>query len=147
MRIPVQAAAFACLVFLVSGCSTLFPEQTLVVNTPEPGAEVHVSLIGSSQINVASQDFTGSIPTGDRSTAFQYVGETPLTHTFMVAQYQSGPSAAGFGSSNQSTFYREAVVRVIYPGGVVDERRVRLNHAELVLNFDGPDAVQRVGAK
>ena len=144
MTTKLSAAMIACVALVLAGCATLFPEQTLVVNTPEPGAEVHISLTGSSQINVASQEFTGTIPTGQRTTDFQYVGETPLTHTFMIANYEPGMSAAGMGSANQSTFYSEAIVRVVYPGGIIDERRVRLNHAELTINFDGPDAVQRV---
>ena len=122
---------------LVSACSVIMPEQALTVNSSEPGAEVYLALHGRRSIGVSSADFAGNIPMGNDDTQFVYIGDTPLDHTFYTTRYASGVMVPGEMSSNQSTIYSEATVRVVYDDGRREERRVRLNNQHIELNFDG----------
>ena len=87
----------------------------------------------------------GRIPTGTETTDFLFIGETPLTHTFHTTRYQQGLMAPGVASTNSSTYYNEAIIRVEYDNGAVDERRIRLNNGEIQLSFDGAEAASASG--
>lgn len=138
--------ALAASALMVSACSTLMPQQTLVVTTPEPGADVYMALEGDTSLGVNSQAIMGRIPTGARETEFAFIGETPLTHTFYTTEYGHNVSSPGEFSANTSTVFRSATIAVVYDDGAREERRVRLNNGEIQLRFDGADSASAVAS-
>ncbi len=129
-------------VLAVSACSAIMPQQVISVTTPEPGAEVYLALHGSRSIGVSGTGVAGSIPMGQADTAFVFIGETPLEHTFFTTRYQPGVMVPGEFSSNQQTAFSEATVRVVYDHGGQENRRIRLNNGQISLRFDGRSGEQ-----
>jgi hypothetical protein len=121
---------------LVSACSVIAPVQTVVVTTPEPGAEVYLALHGRTSLGINSQEFMGHIPTGEDNTGFTFVGTTPLTHTFRTTRHVGGVGSPGEFSTAQNTIYSEATVRVVHADGYREERRIRIDNAVIQLSFD-----------
>lgn len=130
-------AAVAATSIAVSACSVIMPEQALTVTTPEPGAQVYMSLHGDRSMGVNGGGIAGNIPMGRDDTSFSYIGDTPLDHTFYTTRYENGVMVPGEFSSNQRTFYTEATIRVVFEDGSREERRVRLNNQHISLDFDG----------
>lgn len=126
--------------FTVAACSVILPQQTFVITTPEPGAEVYMSLTGHRSIGVNSSEVMGSIPTGRDTTGMNFIGTTPLTHTFHVTRHAPGVSSPGEFSTSMNTVYTEALVEVVYPDGRRESRRVQLNNGEIRLDFTGSGA-------
>jgi|GEM_PF-4317115 len=137
-RLPLLAVAAVSLI--MSACSVILPQQTFTVTTPEPGAEVYMSLSGHRSLGVNSMDVMGSIPTGRDTTGMNFIGTTPLTHTFHVTRHMPGVSSPGEFSTSMNTVYTEALVRVVYPDGTSEERSVQLNRDEMRLDFNGSGA-------
>ena len=135
-----RAAVLGGTVLAVSACAVIMPEQAISVTTPEPGAEVYLALHGSRSIGVSGAGVAGRIPMGQEDTAFVFIGETPLEHSFFTTRYQAGVMAPGEFSSNQQTAFSEATVRVVYDDGGQEERRIRLNNGQISLRFDGRPA-------
>lgn len=136
LMLPVVAA----LSLIMSACSVILPQQTFIVTTPEPGAEVYMSLTGHRSVGVNSTDVMGSIPAGRDTTSMNFIGTTPLTHTFHVTRHRPGVAAPGEFSTSMNTVYTEAFVEVIYPDGRRESRNVRLNNGEMRLDFTGSGA-------
>ena len=140
MNIFKPALVVAAMSVSLSACSTLFPEQTVHVTTVEQGAEVYMSLLGNTSLGVTGPEVMGRIQTGTEQGNFLYIGDTPLSHTFQTTRYQQGLMVPGVASTNHTTIYSEAVIRVIYDDGSLEERRVRLNNGEISMSFNGSGA-------
>lgn len=133
-KIIIFAAALA-----TTACaSTQAQQQTLVVNTPEPGAQVYLSLTGDTAQAVRVPGIVrGSLPTGDAQSDFAYLGTTPLTYTFATAGYEGMVRVPGQFRTYSTTHWHEGMMRVEHANGTVEHRRFNVRNGSLEMNFPG----------
>ena len=131
--IAVALATTAC-------ASTQAQQQTLVVTTPQPGAQVYVSLSGdTSQAVRVTGLIRGSLPTGSVESDFAYLGTTPLNYTFATAGYDGVVRVPGQFRTYSATHWHDGMMRVEHVDGTVEHRRFSVRDGSLEMNFAGTD--------
>ena len=133
--------------FLAS-CASLAPaQQSLSIETAEPGAAVYLEVEG---VAIREMGVPGVISgtIGERQFVrdFGYIGTTPLTYSVPTYGESSYVRVPGRFRSGEERYARTGYVRVEHPSGVVQERQFTVRSGALTLSFDGASkAVDAVG--
>lgn len=124
---------------LLASCTSIgSAQQTLSVETTEPGAAVYLEVEG---VAVSEMRVPGLIrgTLGERSFVrdFGYIGTTPLTYSVPTYGERRHVSVPGRFRSGEERYARSGIVRVEHANGVIEERRFTVRNGDLLMSFNG----------
>lgn len=128
----VLAAVIFATVFIAAGCASSAPHYNFNVATTPPGAEVYLQRHGQRVVEGGVMGIGGGGNTGEAVSdpEFRFLNNSPVHENIELEETESAINTP-IGGSSARRVYSEGVVRIVMPGYVTVERRVRLGDVDI----------------
>ena len=114
-----------------AACSST-PEVQLLIDTTPEGAQVYFARHGDRNYQGSVGPVEGDVKKEDVAEEFVFIGDTPVKHSALLEETESGGTVLGFGAKVVLE-YDEGVVRIEKAGYETVERRLKLEDGEVKL--------------